>query len=228
MSVTKSRPRAYSVVGLCVLAGGLVASTAACSPSSTTPGDYWIDTVEETQGVQSLGLVPLIANRTTFVRVTVRGNPSSAGVMPSVSASMTVDGASYAPINSATLVAARSNGQAGPQGLAHWSLNDSFVFQLQAGATTSGDHTAHVALASADGSPAPSPQPTSAVADKARDVQLHFGPSLDMQVYGVTYGYTNVPDPLQSAQHLGGTVWPARDRTAFDRMTPLATNVLPL
>jgi hypothetical protein len=188
-------------------------AAASCNPS-TTQGDFWIDGSEATQGVQLTQLVPLIAEKPTYVRVTVRGNPDNNGTLPTVRATLSIVGSSatVAPLNAQTITVPSSNGRSG-ESVASWSLGDSFVFQLPADATTEGNHQVHVSVSSADGQTAPGSQ-----ANRQRDITIQFGPPISLHVIGVRYGYLDAPASYPSTS----------DWSAFERMTPLVANMMPV
>src|SRR5262245_2026833 len=103
--------RAITRLGaLCVMSVLTIAVGAAGCATSTTLGDFWIDGAEATQGVQLTQLVPLIANKPTYVRVSVRGNADNTGALPSVRASLSIVGSSatIAPLNAQTMTVPRS------------------------------------------------------------------------------------------------------------------------
>jgi hypothetical protein len=215
----------------------VAAGVAACTSTATTPGDFWIESAEATQGIQLLQEVPLVANKRTFVRVSVSGNPDSAGILPTVQVALYVEGIStidpsmaIRPINHDTITVPRSDGTTGINAT-RWTLSDSFVFEMPPAATTVGSR--HVALISylAGGSPPPPPVAGSTPGRKGLTLDLHFGPTgtpLDLPVYAARYHYTNVPPAYQAVVGLAGPDWPAHDWAALDRMRPLAQNLMPV
>jgi hypothetical protein len=209
----------------------------ACTSRATTPGDFWIEYAEATQGTQLLQEVPLIANKRTFIRVSVRGNPDAAGVLPIVSVALFIEGVSSTdpsmalrPLNHEAITVPRSDGTTGVNAT-RWTLNDSFVFEMPPSATTAGRRRIALISFLANTSPPPPPIAGSTPGRKGLTVDLNFGPTgttLDLPVYAVRYHYTNVPPTYQAAVGITDSIWPAHDWTALDRMLPLAQNLMPV
>jgi hypothetical protein len=187
-------------------------------------GDFWIETIEATQGVQLFQLVPLIFHKPTFVRVSVRGTADYRDVLPTVRATLTVDTfdgrtETLRPSNTDTLTVPASDGRAGDT-VTRWSLANSFLFELP-DAATAGTRLVHVSLERTDG-PAP---PRSAGRERERDVHLTYHYMITPTLGFLRYQYHNVPPELVARQGLSGPIWPANDTAAMDRMMPLVSNL---
>lgn len=196
---------------------------AACDPAPE-PGDVGIQNLEITQGVQNLAnQVPLLAGKATFVRVYVRGNPEGGAAVPAVTATMTVDGgAALAPIGTASVVAPA--GGSDPR-----SLADSFTFAVPAASLTAGRHRVHVELVLPAGAAVSDPD------NLVSDFEITLGPTgpvigepITMKVFGLRYGYTNIPPEYQTRLGLPSSTWPARPFADFEAQRDGAEQMLPV
>lgn len=201
------------------LVAAVALAAAACDPSPE-PGDVGIERVEVTQGIQNLlNQVPMIAGKTTYVRVFVRGNTEGGRTVPAVGARLTVDGgAAIAPIGRRSIVPPAAGSD--PR-----TLDDSFLFELPRNVLDVGSHAMNVELV------LPAGATVSADANVDAMFDLPFGPdgpSIEHRVYGARYGYRNVPPSLQTRVGLTDSTWPAPAWIAFEPQRLGAQAMLPV
>lgn len=216
-SATSLRAQASRWLGAAAVALGLSATS--CASYVDPAGPVSIDHIEITQGIQTfLNQVPLIAGKTTFVRVLVRANPGL-GATPTIGARLVVDGSAAAlePTGVRSLVPAAA-------GSDRRVLTDSFLFRLPEDITRAGFRSAHVELVP-DGASAAATPLTNAGFD------LNFRPSgasVALNVYGVRTRYHGVPTAAQARFGLTSSVWPERPFSVFEPQRAGAEGMLPL
>jgi hypothetical protein len=188
------------------------------------PGDVWVDGVELTQGVQvgrNLGpQVPLIAGKRTFVRVYVAGRPDTRGALSGVTASLSVNGVTRAPVPGTPATVTAS-----PTGSDRRTLTDSFLFELDATSIGAGARNVTVSIS------APTGRRASGLPATTQTVPATFGPTgsrVDLHVYGVRYGYRDVPSVIGQPAGLTTPDWPARSQAAFEPLRVTAESALPV
>src|SRR5262249_9229072 len=197
---------------LTIFSYGCSGATSSSSPRS--PGAVWISGIEVTQGIQTTtNLIPLIAYKQTYVRVYVRGQPDRSGSLPTVGASLKVSDEShaYTPIGQTTLTASQI-------GSNRRTLTDSFLFRLSNDAVKPGSRILTGMLTPLDRSHSGSESLT-------LTQSITFGPTgstMDLHVYGVRYGYHNVPVAMQQQLGLSSSIWPARPWEEFNPLTQTA------
>ena len=188
----------------------------ACDPAPE-PGDVGIQNVEVTQGIQNvLNQVPLLAGRPTFVRVYLRGNTEGGAAVPAVTARMYIDGgAVLAPRGTASVVAPA-------RGSDPRVLGDSFLFEVPTAELPAGAHRIRVALELPAGVTVSDP------ANLVSELDITMQPPQEMTVYGITYGYTNIPRAYQLRLGLTSSTWQPRPFTDFELQRDGAEQMLPL
>jgi hypothetical protein len=195
-----------------------VLTLAGCSPAPN-PGDVGILNIELTQGVQLLNRVPLLAGKPTFARVYVQGNAMGGARVPTVGARLTFDGSPpLAPVGTTSVTPPALGSD--PR-----TLGDSFLFALPPALLIAGSHHLHAELV------LPAGAPHSAEAELDTDFDVTLGPPsgpVRMRVYGVMYGYTNVPAAYQARIGLTSSTWPARAFSDFEIQRDGAEQMLPV
>lgn len=211
------KPNLNSIAGwLSGAAGSLGLALGGCAAADPNPVS--IDHIEVTQGIQTmLNQVPLVANKTTFVRVLVRANVASGTGSTSVGARLILDGLpAIEPIGVRTLVPSATGSD--PR-----VLDEGFLFQLPNEATAAGLRSARVELVPADGA--------GAVVGANATISLRFGPSgapPSLRFYGVRYGYHNVPTSAQAHLGLTSSVWSPLPFETFEAQRAGAEGMLPI
>src|SRR5262245_21995075 len=171
----------------------VVIAIAACFPRhpAPRPGDVGIRNVELTQGVQALNQVPLLANKPTFARVYLLGNTSGGTVVPTISATMTIDGSgAIAPTGTRVLTPPATGSNAR-------TFNDSFLFTIPTVFLAAGRHHLRVELIVPAGVSVSDPN------NLVSEFDFTIRNAVTRTIYGIRYGYTNVPPKYQ--QQLGLT-----------------------
>jgi hypothetical protein len=164
--------------------------------------------IEVSQAIQNPeNEIPIISGKSTVVRVYLK---SSGATFPQATAVLTIDGAASETAGPVVVTASGSNRR---------TLDGSFVFQIPGSQVTPGQHTFAVSVLAGDSSrhTAHSSVQISVV---AQDMQFH--------TYGVSYGYTNVPATVQTANGLTSSNWPARPFSDFEPARLWAQNVYPV
>lgn len=182
------------------------------------PGRVVVEGLELTQGIQTPeGQIPLIAGKRTFVRAYVRGTDDGRGPLAGVTATLRVDGQTriYAPIGSSSITASLT-------GSDRRSLNDSFLFELDAAAIGAGSRRVTVTVnpppGRGDGLPV------------SRSATATFGPggvAANINLYAARYSYYNIPLGMQQQLGLTSTWWQARPVSAWEPMRLAAENAIP-
>jgi hypothetical protein len=189
---------------------------AACDPAPQ-PGDVGILNVEITQGIQNVAnQVPLIAGKPTFVRVFVLGNTDDGASVPTITATMSVDGGADLAPRGTTRVTPP------PDGSDFRTLRDSFLFEIPAASLTPGEHDLRVELVLPAGASVSDPS------NLVYDVDITVRDAVAMRVWGVRYGYTNVPLEYQQRLGLGSSTWEPRPFSAFEDQRDGAEQMLPV
>jgi hypothetical protein len=201
-------------------AGGFTVTTSVWR----APGRISIDATELTQGIQTpRAEVALIGGKRTFLRVYLRHRDDGLGAMSGVSASLTVDGVTgtvYPLVsNSITTSTAGSDPRVLPGG---------FIFELPAGAIGTGVRQAILTVRPPNG--------RGGGQAIVKHIPLSFGPTTSLQIFGLRYGYTNVPtamvDALKATQpglnNGFAGYWLARQVADWEPMRVTAENALPL
>ena len=170
----------------------------------TAPGRVRVTGIEAVQSVQTAdSQVPLIANKRTFVRVYGESTEDSRGPWTDVVAFLSVEGSTEwrGPINAGGPTITIS-----PTGSDRSSLTDSFLFELNSEEVTVGLRSLTVRLFPPGG------RPQSDISGNSSTASLQFGPPGDpitYRVYGARYRYTNVPQDIQTANHLAAQPGPS-------------------
>jgi hypothetical protein len=186
-----------------------------CGSAPANP-DAEIEGMEVTQGIQDQAdRVPLLAGKRTFVRVYVRGLGDD---VPAVGARLDVVETSrtYAPINRTSIVPP-------VDGSHRDSLDDSFLFELAPEDTAAGARTLQASLVL--------PPDRADDGDALLIQRAQFGPAGDpirLRLYGVRYGYHDVPESYQRRLGLASSTWPAPSRDLFEPQRAGAENMLPI
>lgn len=154
------------------------------TPSAPVTGDIWITGVEVTQGIQTYDAqrneIPLIGNKLTAVRVYVQSITDAAGPWNNVTATLTVSGGGgvYTPLNHYTITVPTT-------GSDRRTLNDSFAFVLNPGATAPGSRNLQIEIHSTTG------RPEANLSNNQTVQPVAFGAPQSLTIYGFTYANMN-------------------------------------
>lgn len=172
------------------------------------PGDVRVTGVEVTQAIQTDdNAIPLVGAKPTAVRVYVRSREDAGGVWR-VGARLTGSDGSrpLVPANASTIIAS-------PGGSDRRTLTDSFLFLLEPGQTTPGNHSFRVQLF-----PVPGDRPQSDTTNDSQTVTVSFGAPIHRTLHLITYDHVE-----------GGRVVAARPTAAqIEAHRQMFTNMHPL
>lgn len=141
-------------------------------------GDLEITELHVTQGIQTDdNRIPWVGDKTTIVRVFVRGLADSNGPWADVVARMQVEGdATHYDLGPIALPTGSSD---------RYGLADSFTFVLSHAATAPGSRTIRVTIGALSG------RPEATTTNNSATMALTFGPAQHIVWFGLTYGNIN-------------------------------------
>lgn len=214
------RHRTLSIVAVLLVVAAGLAGCERVPPRPPIPGDYWLASVELTQGVQLVQEIPLLRGKRTFLRVSISGFPDDRGVMPTVQVWARLGSEDLVPVGSDRLTVPRFEGREGVYSTL-WDLSNSVVFELPPDSEIGAESYVSVEVNTGI------PTIASPRGDRPRYEDLFFSYlAVDSAIsaYALRYQYYNVP----AGVGLPSPIMPANDMGALSRMLPLAENLLPI